>query len=66
MEKTKEAKTAEELLAIAKENNIAMTAEEAETDPAQQNPASCELNDDLLEGVAGGLVQLINPSSGRP
>ena len=27
---------------------------------------ACELDDDLLEGVSGGLVQLINPSSARP
>lgn len=26
---------------------------------------SCELDDDLLEGVSGGLVQLVNPSSSR-
>ena len=25
----------------------------------------CELDDDLLEGVSGGLVQLVNPSSSR-
>lgn len=26
---------------------------------------SSELDDDLLEGVSGGLVQLVNPSSSR-
>lgn len=54
IEKAKEAKTAEELLALAKENNIEMTEEEAKTYFAQLHPASGELSDDDLDNVAGG------------
>ena len=53
--KAKAAKSAEELLEIAKTNNVEMTADEAATCFAQLNPKSGELDDDdLLEGVAGG------------
>ena len=52
IEKAKAAESAEELLAIAKENGIDMTADEAKTYFAQINANS--LDDDLLEGVAGG------------
>lgn len=31
----------------------------------EEKPASRELDDDELDAVAGGLVQLINPSSSR-
>ena len=36
-------------------------------DPISKNAGqTCgELDDDLLEGVSGGLVQLVNPSSSR-
>ena len=54
IEKAKAAKTAEELLEIAKANNIEMTADEAATYFAQLNPKSGELNDDDLDAVAGG------------
>ena len=54
IEKAKTAKSAEELLEIAKENNVEMTADEAATCFAQLNPKSGELNDDDLEAVAGG------------
>lgn len=52
IEKAKAAGSAEELLAIAKENGIDMTADEAKTYFEQINANS--LDDDLLEGVAGG------------
>jgi predicted ribosomally synthesized peptide with nif11-like leader len=52
IEKAKAAESAEELLAIAKENGIDMTADEAKTYFEQLNANS--LDDDLLEGVAGG------------
>ena len=52
IEKAKTVKSAEELLAIAKENGIDMTADEAKTYFEQINANS--LDDDLLEGVAGG------------
>ena len=54
IEKAKAAKSAEELLALAKENNVEMTADEAATYFAQLNPKSGELNDDDLDNVAGG------------
>ena len=54
MEKARAAKTAEELLEIAKANGVEMTEDEAKTYFAQLNPKSGELDEDLLEGVAGG------------
>ena len=38
--------------------------EDKEQKNAEQTDG-CELDDDLLEGVSGGLVQLVNPSSSR-
>jgi predicted peroxiredoxin len=52
IEKAKATESAEELLEIAKENGIDMTADEAKTYFEQINANS--LDDDLLEGVAGG------------
>ena len=54
MEKTKNAKNAEELLALAKENGVAMSEEEAQMYYAQLNPTSGELSDNDLDAVAGG------------
>ncbi len=54
IEKAKTAKTAEELLALAKENDVEMTAEEATAFFAQLNPKAGELADDELDGVSGG------------
>ena len=54
IEKAKGVKSAEELLALAKENNIEMTPDEAATYFAQLSPKSGELNDDDLDNVAGG------------
>ena len=54
IEKAKTAKSAEELLEIAKENNVEMTAEEADTYFAQLTPKSGELSDDDLDNIAGG------------
>ena len=54
IEKAKAAQSAEELLEIAKENGIDMTADEAKTYFEQINANS--LDDDLLEGVAGGWI----------
>ena len=53
LEKAKQAKTAEELLAMAKEENIELSAEEAEKAFARLN-ASGELSDEELDNVAGG------------
>lgn len=54
IEKAKAAKSVEELLALAKENNFEMNEEEAKTYFAQLNPKSGELDDDDLDNVAGG------------
>ena len=54
IEKAKAAKSAEEILALAKENDIEMTPDEAATYFAQLNPKSGELGDDDLDSVAGG------------
>ncbi len=54
IEKAKAARSAEELLALAKENNVEMTKDEAATYFAQLNPKSGELDDDDLDAVAGG------------
>ena len=53
MNKAKTAKTAEELLEMAKESGIAMTEEEAEKYFAELNKEG-ELNDSELASVAGG------------
>ena len=54
IEKAKAAGSAEELLALAKENDVEMSAEEAATYFAQLSPKSGELADDDLDSVAGG------------
>ena len=54
IEKAKVAKSAEELLELAKASNVEMTADEAATYFAQLNPKSGELDDDDLDTVAGG------------
>ena len=63
IEKAKVAKSVEELLEIAKANNIEMTADEAKTYFAQLNPKSGELDDDDLDAVAGG--GCVSNSTGR-
>jgi len=55
IEKAKAAKTAEELLELAKANGMEITADEAATYFAQLNPKSGELNDDDLDLVSGGV-----------
>ena len=51
--KAKAAKSAEELLALAKDNNVELTEEEAKTYFEQLN-ANGAVSDDELDGVAGG------------
>ena len=53
IEKAKTAKTAEELLAMAKAENIDLSAEEAEKAFAELNKTG-ELSDEELNNVAGG------------
>ena len=54
IEKAKTARSAEELLEIAKANGVEKTEDEAATYFAQLNPKSGELDDDDLDAVAGG------------
>lgn len=54
IEKAKAAKTADELLALAKENGVEMTEESAAAYFAQLHPTAGELSDDELDNVAGG------------
>ena len=63
IEKAKTAKTVEELLAIAKENGVEMTADEAKIYFEQLNPKSGELDDDDLDNVAGGACGNSNNST---
>jgi hypothetical protein len=51
--KAKAAKSAEELLVLAKENNIELSEEEAKT-CFEQLHANVEVSDDELEAVSGG------------
>ena len=53
LEKAKEAKSAEELLSLAKENGMELTEEEAAAYFAQLNKSG-ELSDEELDNVAGG------------
>ena len=55
VEKAKTAKSAEELLAFAKTDGVEMTLEEA--NEYYKQITSCELDDELLDGVAGGTAQ---------
>ena len=54
IENAKKAKSPDELLALAKENEVELTEEEAKAYFAQLNPTSGELSDDDLDNVAGG------------
>ncbi|PWM49198.1 MAG: hypothetical protein DBX39_05305 [Bacillota bacterium] len=53
LEQAKEAKSAEELMSLAKENGMELTKEEAEAYFAQLNKSG-ELSDEELDNVAGG------------
>ena len=54
LEKAKNAKTAEELVAIARENSIELTDEESKTYFAKLNAKEGEIDDDELDNVSGG------------
>ncbi len=56
LEKAKEAKSAEELLSLAKENGMELTEGEAEEYFTQLNKSG-ELSDEELDNVAGGGCQ---------
>lgn len=53
LEKVKEAKSAEELLSLAKENGVELTEDEAAEYFAQLNKSG-ELSDEELDNVSGG------------
>jgi len=52
--KAKEAKTVEELIALAKENGVELNEEDAKVYFEQFNAKKGELSDDELDAVAGG------------
>ena len=54
LKKAKEAKLSDELVALANENGVVFTANEAEAYYAQLHPVSGELSDDELDNVSGG------------
>lgn len=54
LEKAKQAKSAEELLTLAKENDIELTEENAKAYFEQLNPPTGELSDAELDNIAGG------------
>ena len=54
LKKAKEAKLSDELVALANENGVVLTANEAEAYYAQLHPVSGELSDDELDNVSGG------------
>ncbi len=58
IEKAKKAKSAEELLELAKAGGVEMTADEAATYFAQLGTKSGELYDDDLDAVAGGACDI--------
>jgi predicted ribosomally synthesized peptide with nif11-like leader len=54
LEKAKRAKNAEELIALAKENGVELSDEQAKAYFAKLNSENGELGDDELDNVAGG------------
>ena len=54
LSKAKEAKTPEELIALAKENGMELTEAEAKTYFDLLHPQTGELSDDELDNVSGG------------
>ena len=63
VDKLKKANDSAEIVSIARDCNIEMTDDEASTCFEQLNGS--ELDDEAIVDVAGGLVQLVNPSSSR-
>lgn len=54
IQKAKECKSVDEIVALAKENGREITPEQAAGYFAELNPASGEIADEELDGVAGG------------
>ena len=65
LEKAKTAKTAEELLAMAKAENIELSAEQAAKAFAELNKTG-ELSDEELDNVSGGCGRDYEPSGETP
>ena len=65
LEKAKQAKTAEELLEMAKAENIELSAEEAAKAFAELNKTG-ELSDEELDNVSGGCGRDYEPSGETP
>ncbi len=63
-QKAKECKSAEELLAFAKENGLEMTADEAKVKFAEFHNVG-ELSDDELDAAAGGGCGDSKPQKGE-
>lgn len=59
IEKAKKVGTAEELLAMAKENGLELVQKEAETYFAKLNQSEGELSEEELDNVAGGGCNLM-------
>lgn len=55
IERAKQAKSADEFLALAEENGIELTAEEAKASFEQLHESSNELDDEQLEQITGGM-----------
>ena len=64
LKQAKMAKSAEELIVIAKERGIELTKEQGQLYFAQLNPPSGELAEDELDNVAGGGCGCGGPTSG--
>ena len=54
LQKIQACKTPEELVALAKENDIALTVERAEAYLAELNGLEVDLSDEQLDKIAGG------------
>ena len=54
LQKIQACETPEELVALAKENNVTLTVEQAAAHLAELNDLEVELSDEQLENVAGG------------
>ena len=63
LEKLADVNSVAEVIALAKVYDIELTEEEVLAQLEKRQ--NCEIDDDSLLEVTGGLVQLINPSSSR-
>lgn len=66
LEKAKNAKSAEGLLALAKENNISLTEDEAVSFFNRLAPANREIDDGELDNVSGGGCSSVSEEMNEP